>query len=168
MQDNYLISILGTQTVDGESDEIEVTTVGSYLNKNGKRYIAYTEYDRENPGNSIRSVLKVEDDLKVTIIRSGDSRGRLTLEKGRRHQCHYSTAMGDLMIGVFADRIDSTLDDSGGELNVSYYIDFNSDLMSRNSFKIKVKKSGTHGAENGEVSRKKAKVKINSRKDATG
>ncbi len=33
MQENYLISILGRQQVDGETGEVQVTTLGSYVKK---------------------------------------------------------------------------------------------------------------------------------------
>ena len=45
MEENYLISILGRQTVNGEPEEIEVTTFGQYTVKNGKRFIVYREYE---------------------------------------------------------------------------------------------------------------------------
>ena len=41
MQENYLISIIGRQNVDGELGEVRVTTVGDYIKKNGKQYIVY-------------------------------------------------------------------------------------------------------------------------------
>ena len=31
MNDNYMITVIGTQTVDGESDSIEVITCGDYV-----------------------------------------------------------------------------------------------------------------------------------------
>ena len=37
MQENYLISIIGRQNVDGELGEVRVTTVGDYIKKNGKQ-----------------------------------------------------------------------------------------------------------------------------------
>ena len=46
------------------------------------------------------------------------------------------------MIGVFTDRIAMNLDDEGGTLDVSYSLDFNSDLASRNEFHIDVKRAG--------------------------
>ena len=39
MQENYLISIVGTQEIDGEKDQIELTTVGTYVRKGNSRYI---------------------------------------------------------------------------------------------------------------------------------
>lgn len=138
--DNYLISVTGIQEVDGERDKIELTTVGSYMiNSRGNTYIGYKEYDEENPAISSNNVVKVESDNKVTIIRGGGAQTRLILEKGRRHQCHYRTIMGDLMIGVFTDTINNNLTAKGGKLHVSYELDFNNEFISKNEFYIDVK-----------------------------
>lgn len=138
--DNYLISVTGIQEVDGERDKIELTTVGSYMiNSRGNTYIGYKEYDEDNPAISSNNVVKVESDNKVTIIRGGGAQTRLILEKGRRHQCHYRTIMGDLMIGVFTDTINNNLTDKGGKLHVSYELDFNNEFISKNEFYIDVK-----------------------------
>lgn len=49
MESNYLISIVGKQKIDGETDTVEVVTEGSYVFRNGKYFITYEEYDKENP-----------------------------------------------------------------------------------------------------------------------
>ncbi len=141
MDNNYIISIIGTQELDGDKDTVEVMTTGSYIMKNGKRYINYKEYDSDNPNNFCSNTVKVDGD-KVTIMRSGDVSSRLVLQKNVRHQCHYGTPVGDLMIGVFADTIDNNLNDDGGELFVSYTLDFNAGFASRNEFKITIKHKG--------------------------
>ncbi len=138
----YLISVTGIQEVDGEKDKIELQTVGNYMLKPGHAYIGYKEYDEENPSISSNNIVKVENDSKVTIIRNGEIKTRLILEKGRRHQCHYRTIMGDMMIGVFADTIKNELDENGGRLYVSYSLDFNNELISNNEFYINVENKG--------------------------
>lgn len=139
---DYLISVTGIQEVDGEQDCIELTTVGSYMVKKEHTYIGYKEYDNENPNVYSNNVIKVESDDRVTIIRNGGQQTRLILEKGRRHQCHYRTVMGDLMIGVFADTINNQLDSKGGKLHVKYSLDFNNEFVSKNEFYIYVKEKG--------------------------
>ncbi len=139
MKDNYLISITGIQELDGEKDKIEMTTCGNYMMKNNHIYIGYKEYDNENPQVFSSNLVKVESDNKVTITRNGGKQTRLILEKGRRHQCHYRTIMGDLMIGVFAEEINMDLNEKGGQLSVKYSLDFNSDFISKNEFYIDVK-----------------------------
>ena len=53
MQENYLISIVGKQYVDGEKGEIQMTTLGSYVTKGKNRFIMYKEYDEDNPSSKI-------------------------------------------------------------------------------------------------------------------
>lgn len=139
MKSNYLISIVGKQKIDGETDVIEVVTEGKYLNRNGKYFISYEEYDKDNPEQHFTSVVKAEGENMVTIMRSGGVSSRLLLEKKRRHYCHYSVPVGDMMIGIYTSQIDSTLNDKGGELHVKYTIDFNASLASENEFHITVR-----------------------------
>ena len=139
MKENYLISVLGTQEIGGERDSVELTTTGDYYEKNSKRYIVYKEYDEENPQVSNLSTIEIDGDT-VTVIKSGLYESRLILQKAVRHQCHYSTMFGDLSVGVYTDSLEDSLNDAGGELFVSYTLDFNAELVSKNEIQIKVKK----------------------------
>ena len=123
----YMISILGEQILDDESDRIEVLTEGNFLMKKDHCYIGYKEYDEDAPQSFYDNLIKVQDNT-VTIM----------LEKGRRHQCLYQTPAGDLMIGVFTKTMNNSLTKNGGTLEVSYTLDFNNDLVSENKFKITV------------------------------
>lgn len=138
-KEQYLISILGEQILDDESDKIEVLTAGNFIMKKDRCYIGYKEYDESAPGEYYDNLIKVEDNT-VTITRRGPMRSQLMLEKGRRHQCLYQTPAGDLMIGVFTKTLKNALNKDGGTLEVSYTLDFNTDLVSENRFKISIEK----------------------------
>ena len=140
MQENYLISILGRQQVDGETGEVQVTTLGSYVNKGKNRYITYKEYDSEVNGKPVTSVLKVEGNDKVTLMRGAGST-RLVLENGKRHLCQYDTGYGNMMIGIFTSQLHSNLTDEGGKLEVRYTLDINSNLSSSNEILITIKEA---------------------------
>lgn len=137
MEDNFIISILGEQTLDGESDKIEVLTSGNFMKKRNHFYISYNEYDEENPNIYFNNLIKVEENF-VTITRKGPMYSQLLLEMGKRHQCVYNTVAGNLMIGVFTKEMNVKLDENGGTLEVKYTLDFNSDFVSENSFFIKI------------------------------
>lgn len=139
MDNNYLISIVGTQEVDGERDTVEVMTSGDLITKNGTTYISYREYNNDDPNIYSHNLIKIESDEKVTIIRKGETESRLILEKGKRHQCFYKTIAGSLLIGIFTDEVDIDLSEKGGSVALSYSIDFNNDLVSNNEFKITLK-----------------------------
>ena len=136
-KERYLISILGEQKLDGETDKIEVLTAGNFMKRKDHYYIGYKEYDEDNPETYYNNLIKVEGDT-VTINRKGPMRSQLMLQKGRRHQCIYQTIAGDLNIGVFTKILKNNLTSKGGSLEVSYTLDFNTDLVSENRFLITI------------------------------
>ena len=48
-KNNYMISILGEQTLDGETDRVEVITEGNFMKKKDRFFIGYKEYDDQDP-----------------------------------------------------------------------------------------------------------------------
>ena len=145
LKEDYDINIIGRQDYTGldEVGEISLNTTGSYTAKGGTRFIAYKEYDAENPKVSCTSVLKGEPD-KVTMMRSGTAT-RLILEKGRRHLCLYDTGYGMLTVGVFTSQLDSSLGEQGGRVDIKYTLDIDSNLSSSNEITVEVKPRPTAG-----------------------
>lgn len=138
MDDKFLISVTGTQIIDGEKETINLKTTGEYYTKGNTIYIKYKEYDNDDPAVCFDNTVTLEGDSVVTVIRAGAANSRLTLERGRRHQCHYNTMFGDLMVGVFTSTVESTLTPKGGTLHAAYTLDFNAGLVSKNEIYIKV------------------------------
>lgn len=54
----YMISILGEQILDDESDRIEVLTEGNFLMKKDHCYIGYKEYDEDAPQSFYDNLIK--------------------------------------------------------------------------------------------------------------
>lgn len=146
MQENYLISITGKQELDGETGEVNLTTLGSYVHKGDKRFIMYKEY-AEGDAAPRTSVLKVEKGGKVTLMHTGDAT-RLILEKGKRHLCQYDTGFGSMMVGVFTSDVESRLHDKGGDLKIHYTLDINASLSSLNEISVTVKEAGQKSCQN--------------------
>lgn len=138
----YLIKILGTQQFDEEDeDTAEVTTVGRYtVAPTGNKFIKYREYDNDNPNIFHNTTIKISDNL-ITITRDGHYGSQLMLERGKRHQCHYATPAGTMLIGVYTNKMDINLDENGGRMDVAYTLDFDSQAISKNTFKIIISKN---------------------------
>lgn len=136
INEDYDISIIGKQSYDGDAGEITLNTVGSYTKRGKIRYISYKEYYEGTASRT--AVLKIEDE-KVTMIH-GKSATRLVLEKGIRHRCHYDTGYGSLTLGIFTSDFISSLEDSGGRLNVKYTMDIDSSISSFNEITVDVKR----------------------------
>lgn len=137
MKKDVLIKIKGTQTINGEKDCIEIFTVGNFYKKNGTYYISYKESE-DSGYNGIITTLKVEDSVKVTMLRSGASKSQLIIENGIRHQCHYDTGYGSMMIGISGNNILSRLNDQGGDVIFKYTMDINTSLASENEVYVNV------------------------------
>lgn len=141
IKEDYVISILGIQKYEddpSEDSEISVDTLGSYVKKGGSRYISYKEMDEEDQGVFHTSILKIEEDSTVTMMKAGTST-RLILEEGKRHNCIYATLMGSINLGVYTKKVRNTLGDNGGELEVDYTLDINTSMASTNKILVKVK-----------------------------
>lgn len=147
LKDDYSIHITGRQfyaAEDGpEPGEIVLSTTGTYSQRGGARFIAYREYDEDDPKVSRTSVLKVEPG-KVTMMRQGTAT-RLILEQGRRHLCLYDTGFGSFSVGVFTSELRSSLNSRGGRLRVKYTLDIDSNLSSSNEIEVVVKPCGAAG-----------------------
>ena len=140
MKDNYFISINGKQDFNADDSAVSIETTGNYVKKKNFDYIIYKEYDDQDPKKYSTSVLKIDGERCVTLIKNGENRTKLILEKGKRHHCCYNTEIGCLMIGVFTDKITSNFSDEGGELKVNYSLDVNSNLASINEISVKIRR----------------------------
>ncbi len=136
LKEDYTINIIGKQRYEEEIGEVTLSTTGTYKERGNVRFIAYKEYDEDNPRLSFTAVLKVEPD-KVTMSRAGSST-RLILEKGRRHLCLYDTGYGAMTVGVFTSEVKSALDKTGGVLEIKYTLDIDSNLSSSNELLVEV------------------------------
>lgn len=140
MKKDVLISIKGIYDSEDDHDEVELFTTGTYYKKDGSYFICYDETEATGFEGS-HTVLQVDDEDKVTLKRSGKAKAQLIVERGVRHQCHYDSGVGDMMIGVLGSRIKSSLGDKGGNLEIKYSLDINSMLASENEMYINVKES---------------------------
>lgn len=137
LKEDYTINITGRQVYEEEdTGEVCLSTTGTYSEREGVRFIAYKEYDEEDPRLSHTAVLKVEPG-KVTMMRAGSST-RLILELGRRHFCHYDTGFGTLTVGVFTSELKEALHSRGGSLEIKYTLDIDSNLSSSNELLVEV------------------------------
>ena len=137
MKKDVFIKIKGTQLTENDVDKTELFTQGNFYKRNGNYYIAYDETETTGYEGS-RTTLKVEGDNKVTLIRTGNAKSHLIMQTGIRTVGYYGTIAGEIVIGVFADEVDSTLTDDGGDLHFSYSLDINSSKVSHNKVYVSV------------------------------
>ena len=76
MKKDVIIEIRGVYRQEGDEDEIELFTTGSYYKRNGNYFIAYDESEATG-FEGTRTLLKVESNDRVTLSRSGASKSQL-------------------------------------------------------------------------------------------
>ncbi len=143
MEENYILSVCGRQTVGESSDKIELQAPASYVQRGSSRYITYKEYDPQNPEKHYRTTVRIDENNVVTVMKGGEENHHLILEKGRRHKCEYNTPFGSIMMGVYTDMVNVDLDEHGGSLTVHYSIDIDAELASSNELTITVRETPT-------------------------
>lgn len=126
-----MIKMRSVQTVDGESSEVELITKGSLSSENGKIQVTYEDSEATGFENSV-TLIEVEGQRLASVSRIGSAPSNLILEINKKHHCHYGTPYGDMMVGIYAHRIENGLTEDGGHLYMKYTIDINSSYISDN------------------------------------
>ena len=135
---DFIIEIKGIQGIDEQSDIIELSTVGTLSEKDGKFLITYEE-NKTLEEKTVKTKVLTEND-KVIMLRSGGIDSRMVIEKGRRNTCFYAVPQGELVLGIFGEEIENNLNSNGGKLKMSYTIDIENSLLSKNTVEISVRK----------------------------
>ena len=137
MKKPVLLTIRGTQRIDGEEETIEVLTCGELIRREKTYWISYDESETTGFAGH-RTTLHIEPG-RVTMRRTGLHSSQLIIEKGLRHQCSYGTEAGPLNIGIMGSFIRSTLSDDGGEVDFAYSMDVNTALQAEQRVTISVR-----------------------------
>ncbi|MCR4925789.1 MAG: DUF1934 domain-containing protein [Clostridiales bacterium] len=137
MEKEVIIDIVAKQKTADNEDTMSVTTVGTFSGNEDDYKVVYSDMEGELAGST--TTLRVQNKEMVTMTRDGSYSSQLIIEKQRRHNCHYMTPYGELVMGVFAKDVKSEVDENGGKLEFKYTIDFNSGLVCVNHMTISIK-----------------------------
>ena len=135
---DVIIDIKGIQGIDDESDTIEFTTDGRFGVKDGEFFISYDDGQMLEESLEVKTSIFIKPD-SVVLQRNGAIKSRMVIEKGVRNTCFYSTPHGNMVLGIYGDSVDYDLSEKGGSLKMSYNIDSNLKLVSRNEVSIKIR-----------------------------
>ncbi len=134
---NVLIHIKGTQTVDGESEVVELTTAGTMEPLTEGWKLCYDETEATGLAGTTTHLTATEG--RVQLERVGAHPSMLVLEKGRRHHCTYNTPYGAIDLGTYATSMNNRLEAGGGKLDFSYTLGFNGGVSAEHTINITVR-----------------------------
>ena len=127
MTKNVLITVQGMQINLNGSDNVEVTTVGTYYYKNGKHYIYYEEIlDCTEP--PIKNWIKIYDQ-KVEVCKRGASNVQMFFETGKKSTSLYKTPFGTIEIGICAQEIEFHETEEKMKLELRYDLEMNGEYV---------------------------------------
>lgn len=142
MKREVLLEITGSQRIDSQKDQIEMTTVGTMEEQDDAYIVCYTE-EQEPPAAPVYAQVRIaKDNSRVEITRSGAGASCLVIEKSRRNLCRYGTPYGDMLMGVFGKCIEADTDGCSGSFRFGYDIDINGALASRNELCMTFRENG--------------------------
>lgn len=131
--DRILLKITGSQLVDGQKDQIELTTIGTMRDDGAAYIIRYTE-EQEPPMAPVKVAVRIQkDESSVQITRFGGVESCLIVEKAKRNQCNYGTGFGNLLMGIYGRTIETDVKSGSGSFTFGYDIDVNGAVTSKNT-----------------------------------
>jgi len=140
MKKDVEIIIRSAQVMDGDSDEMELSTLGRFYDKDGILYLSYDESEVTGfEGHN--TILKIGPEKKVTMTRYGKANSQLIIEEGECHSCIYNTEFGSMDIDVRGRAHQLQLNDNGGRLYLAYALDLGGGIGSYNEIDISWKET---------------------------
>ena len=136
---DVIIDIITEQSIDGQTDNIEFTTDGRFGIKDDSYFISYDESALLDVDGEIKTTIYLKPDNTVVLQRKGAYNSRMVIEKGIRTSCFYSAPAGSLSLGIFGEKVKNELNDDGGKIAMTYLIDSNAKVISRNTVNISVR-----------------------------
>lgn len=133
---DVIIKITGRQGLDGESDVIELATEGKLMEAEGKITLIYSESEPQGMEKTVTELAAEKD--QVVLKREGGISSEMVIRKGQRNNCFYVVPQGELVLGIYGEKIENNLTANGGTLKMIYTIDANGRTVSKNQVDIKV------------------------------
>ena len=128
MAKDVLISVKGTQLMEGDSDVIEMITPGNWYEKNGKQYLVYEESIAESD-EPTKNTVKVYPD-KIEVTKRGLVESHMTFECGRKHMANYTTPIGLIVLGLTTSALDIEMDEQMLHVAIAYSLEMNGEYVS--------------------------------------
>ena len=123
-----MLSIRGTQNYqEAEPEVIELTTEGTLEKQKEVWELSYEESDLTGLA-GVTTAFRVGP-RGVILKRTGKLENQMIFMEGRRHESLYRIDIGALMIAVKATRVESSLSEQGGTVDIHYNIEIEDTAM---------------------------------------
>ena len=136
MTKDVLIKISGIHMMDDENSDVEMVVRGDYYQKNGKHYVLYEEVMEGFEG-TVKNVIKISPS-SMDIIKKGLANTHMQFEKNKKNLSCYTTPLGDMVVGIQANRIRVKEETDSLMVDVDYSLDINYEHLSDCTIRVDV------------------------------
>lgn len=137
INENAIIKVVAKHFQNGESDNVELITDGSFYMKGNKFYILYKE--NEEMGMADCSVTIVVDGDTVTMRRRGGYELKLNYREGESESVVYYMPFGEINMTQSTKKVSHSLDENGGCIKITYDLSIGGDVQT-NKLDIEIKR----------------------------
>lgn len=110
--DKFTVTVVNRQVNNGETDYIRESGTGSLRVKDGKYYIMYKT---DTATVMIRLAGKY-----ANVKRTGESSSDMSYRPSEKTAFEYKTPYGIMQMEIYTKKLEYTLDETGGEINIQY------------------------------------------------
>ena len=136
MTKQVLLSIVGSQMMDAESDSIELVTVANYYKRGGHHFLLYEEVP-EGEDSVIKNTLRF-DDTFFEMTKKGAVNAQLLFYPDQSNTTYYSTVAGPMTMNVTTMEYRLTERDIYIEVYIKYILEINCSYSMENEILIRV------------------------------
>ena len=138
MKKAVTIQINGKQLYqEGHEDQQELTTVGTFYERNGVYYLVYKE--SEKTGAQCSTTLLSIKESSVVLNRQGSVDSLQEFKKGVLNHSVYTTSFGKLWLSVMPHKVEYDLTVHGGRISLEYDLFVDDNLVSYNCLLLNIK-----------------------------
>ena len=137
INENAIIKVVAKHFQNGESDNVELITDGSFYMKGNKFYILYKE--NEEMGMADCSVTIVVDGDTVPMRRRGGDERKLNYREGENESVVYYMPFGEINMTQSTKKVSHSLDENGGCIKITYDLSIGGDVQT-NKLDIEIKR----------------------------
>ena len=133
-----IITVNGIQiTADEPAENMELITEGEYTFADGMGFFTYEE--TEITGMAGTTTRFDFAPTEAVITREGTVSSKMVFVEGKMNVFLYNTPYGSMAMGIDTHKIENTLTEKGGVIDIDYTLTFDRAELSRNRFNVKIK-----------------------------
>jgi len=136
MTNDVIVTVRGKQIGLESEDVIEVISPGKYYERNNRLYIRYEEQQEDMSGTIINTIKIGQDG--VEIIKKGVVGAQMIFRENEKINTCYETPYGMMMVAIYTEHVQHSVSDELIEVNLSYKIDMNGEMLTDAAVYIKV------------------------------